>query len=183
MRNIFQKNNRGFSLVELIIAMSVFTVLITIATGVFVRVIKTQRDLVTRLSIIDNAGLVLEQMTREIRTGYDFSIANPNLVFQNREGKQVQYLKNNDKIVRIVEGDSFELTSPNVKVKELNFVLAQENNSKCSPWRITIFLKVGSEKLEEKDDILLQTTISSRVLPVEMPNVSQEILNNCNLYD
>ncbi|HMB17610.1 MAG TPA: type II secretion system protein [Candidatus Paceibacterota bacterium] len=189
MKDIFKKiknilkDKKGFTLVEMIVAMSVFTVLLTVAVGVFVKSIRSQRELVHRLAIIDNAGLALEQMTREIRTGYDFT-ANDFLKFKNKDGKTVNFLKASEQILRRVDDENFELTSPNVRVKTLSFDVQQANDDKCNPWRVTIGLRVGSEELQSNDDIVLQTTVSSRVLPVEMPNASQEILNDCKLsYD
>ncbi len=179
IKNVF-KSRKGFTLVEMIVAMSVFTILLTVAVGVFVKSIRSQRELVHRLAIIDNAGLALEQMTREIRTGYDFS-GTDSLRFKNKDGETVNFLKAGNQILRRVDDNDFELTGPNVQVKSLSFDVQQTNNDKCNPWRVTIGLRVGSEELQSNDDIVLQNTVSSRVLPIEMPNAPQDILNDCKL--
>lgn len=67
------KNNRkGFTLVELLVAMGIFTIVISIATGGFISSLRTQRQVASLISAQSNASLVLEQMAREIRTGFLF---------------------------------------------------------------------------------------------------------------
>ena len=68
----FKIHNKAFTLVELLVAMSLFLILIGIATSGFIRVLRTQRAIVELMTINDNAVLTLEQMAREIRTGYHF---------------------------------------------------------------------------------------------------------------
>jgi prepilin-type N-terminal cleavage/methylation domain-containing protein len=68
-----QKNSRkGFTLVEVLVAMGIFVIVIAIATGGFVNSLRTQRQVASLISAQSNASLVLEQMAREIRTGFLF---------------------------------------------------------------------------------------------------------------
>jgi len=63
---------KGFTLIELIIAIGLFSIIVTIAVGGFVNVLRTQRQVSGLIAVQSNAGLALEQMAREIRTGYLF---------------------------------------------------------------------------------------------------------------
>jgi len=65
-------NNKGVSLIELMVAVSVFIILITIAIGSFIQSMKTQRITLALISANDSMNLSVEQMAREIRTGYLF---------------------------------------------------------------------------------------------------------------
>ena len=63
---------KGFTLVELLITVGLFTVIVTIAVGGFINAIRTQRQVSSLISAQSNVSLALEQMTRAIRTGYLF---------------------------------------------------------------------------------------------------------------
>jgi len=182
----------GFTLAELIVAMSVFIILTTIAVGVFIQTLRSQRFLIDLMAINNNAGLVLEQISREIRTGYNFSTStgsnvgcSAKLCFINYEGNKVSFDLVNDRVVR-KENDlvSIPISAPDVLVKNLSFLVSQENQSGlkpkfCNPWRVTVLMEVASKKADVVQTIPLQTTISSRVLPVEAPGASEEIIEQC----
>ena len=63
---------KGFTLVELLITVGLFVIIITIAVGGFTNAVRTQRQVSLLISAQSNVSLVLEQMSREIRTGYLF---------------------------------------------------------------------------------------------------------------
>jgi len=67
-----QKMQRGFTLIELIVAFGIFAILVTIASGSFVRSLRIQRVSLQLMAVNDNMAITLEQMTREMRTGYNF---------------------------------------------------------------------------------------------------------------
>lgn len=179
------KKEKGFTIVELLVAMSVFAVLLTVAVGVFVRVIRTQRNLVHRMNINNNAGSVLEQITRDLRTGYNFCpvdfengekcdlIETNSLVFTNRNGDSINYSLVN----KAVKKDGIQLTASDVEINRLKFIIRQDNV--CDPWRITILMGVGSNKVEQDQYINLQATVSSRVLPRETLGAPQSVIDKC----
>ena len=63
---------KGFTLVELLITVGLFTIIIAIAVGGFTNAIRTQQQVSSLISAQSNVSLALEQMTRAIRTGYLF---------------------------------------------------------------------------------------------------------------
>jgi prepilin-type N-terminal cleavage/methylation domain-containing protein len=72
----------GFTLVELLVAIALFSIVVVIASSGFVSALRTQRQVASLISTQSNMTLVLEQMAREVRTGYLFchelSTTNPN---------------------------------------------------------------------------------------------------------
>lgn len=62
----------GFTIVELLIAIGLFSVVISLAMGGFARALRIQRQAGGLLLANSNASLVLEQMAREMRLGYEF---------------------------------------------------------------------------------------------------------------
>jgi prepilin-type N-terminal cleavage/methylation domain-containing protein len=63
---------KGFTLIEMLITVGLFTIVITIAVGAFTNAIRTERQVSSLISAESNVSLALEQMTREIRNGYLF---------------------------------------------------------------------------------------------------------------
>jgi prepilin-type N-terminal cleavage/methylation domain-containing protein len=69
-----RRNKKGFTLIELLITVGLFVVIVTIAVGGFVNAIHTQQQVASLISSESNVSLALEQVAREVRTGYLFCI-------------------------------------------------------------------------------------------------------------
>ncbi|MGD1003683.1 MAG: type II secretion system protein [Minisyncoccia bacterium] len=63
---------KGFTLIEMLVTVSLFAIIITIAVGGFTNAERTQRQVSSLISAQSNVSLALEQMSRDIRTGYLF---------------------------------------------------------------------------------------------------------------
>ena len=61
--------SRGFSLLEMVVAIGVFTIVITIAFGAFHSLLDTHRQMKALDSAMNNLNTSLESMTRDIRFG------------------------------------------------------------------------------------------------------------------
>jgi prepilin-type N-terminal cleavage/methylation domain-containing protein len=66
------KSRSGFTLIELLVAIGLFTIIVAIAVGGFTNALRTQRQVSSLIATQSNVSLALEQITREIRTGYLF---------------------------------------------------------------------------------------------------------------
>ena len=63
---------KGFTLVEVLVAIALFSIIVAISAGGFTIALRTQRQLAALISAQSNVSLAMEQMAREIRTGYLF---------------------------------------------------------------------------------------------------------------
>lgn len=63
---------KGFTLIEMLVTVTLFAIIITIAVGSFTNAERTERQVSSLISAQSNVSLALEQMSREIRTGYLF---------------------------------------------------------------------------------------------------------------
>ncbi len=150
----------GFTIIELMVAMSLFVIVVGIASGTFVRSLRTQRQVVALMAANDNASLTLEQMTREIRTGTAFSSGGGRLSFTNYDNESVEYALVDGELER----NGRPLTSRNVLVTYLSFVLRGADVGDGVSTRITIRMGVSGRGAMETFVTRLQTTVSSRVL-------------------
>lgn len=171
-----KESEEGFTLAELIVAMSIFIIATAVISGIFIRTVKTQRQTNQLMTINSDAGLIMERITREVREGYDFvepassGVCSTNLVFSREiEGSQreISYRLNNNDIER-KQGSSGSfgvLNSPNHSVNDLCFLKTQ--GTADDPWRITIIMRTGSTdpNIDYSSDI--QSTVTARVLPCE----------------
>ena len=179
------KFQKAFTLVELVMAMSIFVILVSIAVGGFINILRNQRLAIALMSVDDNMSLSMEQMAREIRTGYNFiKISDEEFQFVNANNRIVWYRLSNGAIERVMESVSLEkipqkITADNVKIVKFNVGICGKNLSpdltleSCGtggnsyPPRITLSFTITSAEPDiEKLKIFtnIQTTISSRVL-------------------
>lgn len=63
------KDDSGFSLVELLIAMTIFSLLMVILTGLFITIMNQANDNLGRQRAVEQARLGLSQIDRQIRSG------------------------------------------------------------------------------------------------------------------
>lgn len=157
---------RGFTLVELLVAMAIFSVVISIATGAFIRALRTQRQLVAFSAANSNLSLVLEQMAREIRVGRQFQQEGTQaLSFVNGRGETVSYAYDEQlqAIFRVVgSGGKQPLTSNNVAIRALRFSSSFVGDD-AYPARITITASVSPKEVGVNSSVVhIQTTVSAR---------------------
>ncbi len=178
----------GFTLVELLVAIALFSILVAVATGGFVNALRTQRQVAALIAAQSNAGQALEQMAREVRTGYLFchdTSGNPtchdalgnictaagltldcsDLDFYNSQSANVVYSLGGGELVRAENGIPQPITGVNVAIRYLTFSIF--GNTEGDHWnpRITIDMGVAPNSNDPAltNNVLdLQTTISAR---------------------
>ena len=167
------RTEKAFTMIELLVAMTLFLVLMGIAAGSFVKTMRTQRAIVALMAVNDNASLTLEQMAREMRTGYHFSrISATEIQFVNAYNIVVSYRLNinNGAIERGTTDQSLithyeKITADNVKVNNFHFELSGETYGDGLQPRITIAMSVtGTNDFLGGISTNIQTTVSSRIL-------------------
>lgn len=162
------KANKGFTLLELIVAIGVFSTVISASTGIFISTLTAQRKAIALQNIQDNIRFAAESMAKEIRTGKNFS-ANPEgtqLNFTNAAGASVVYLLTAGRIEKSSDnGATFlPITADNIEVAALKFYLRGEAEGDGLQPKITISAKTRSKnvKIAEQSEMNLETTISVR---------------------
>ena len=158
----------GFTLIEIIVAIGIFTAVITMALATFLNISNIQRKAGALRAINDNLNFAVEMMSREIRTGKNYcasSCIGSSFNFTNSQNESVIYRMVSNSIERSSDGGAsfLRLTSPEIDIDNLEFIVP---SPAVSPQpRVTIILngsvsdpKIGELKLN------IQTTISQRKL-------------------
>lgn len=70
-----QQKNKGFTLIEMLVALSLFTIVMTIVVGSLLVLIDGNRQLQGEQSVMTNLSFAMDSMTREIRTGKNYYCA------------------------------------------------------------------------------------------------------------
>ncbi len=167
---------KGFTLLEMLISTGIFAVVIITAIGAMVSLNQAQVKASNIQNIQDNIRFTLEFMTKEIRTGSNFSAeecgppACRRLRFIRQDGKEVVYCLDNGVIKRQIpppgncEAGS-PITSSAVSVNKLFFsVIGQALGPSDGQPRITVTVEARSVNptLRLETDFDLQTTVTAR---------------------
>jgi len=173
---------KGVSLVEMLVAAVVFSIIFAASTGVFVSAVKIQKYNLNQHELLDQSAYAIEYISRALRmartaennlcisTGenYQVTVGKDRIKFVNYKGKcQEFYWDTSSKQIKVA-GDEFTgnipLTSDKYTVNSLSFTLAGGVGGDDLQPRVTFFVDIESEILGDKPRIILQTTISQRNL-------------------
>jgi len=89
MKNYFTSNKSGFTLIEIIVSLALFSVVVTIAVGALLILIASNRQLQDEQSVLSNLSFALDSMTREIRTGSNYYCAGGGSSFGSSDGQEM----------------------------------------------------------------------------------------------
>jgi prepilin-type N-terminal cleavage/methylation domain-containing protein len=170
--NNFEK--RGFSLIEIIVAIGVFSVVSTIAVGALLSLSSAQKKAFNIQTNQDNIRYALETMAREIRTGasYQGVADHSRIQFKNSRGQVVVYtLNGTNTIIKSVDAgvNFYPVTAPEVQVSNLYFYITGESTSDNYQPRVTITMRADTPGVGVLNSQLeLQTTISQFLLDAQI---------------
>jgi len=186
-RNINRKQN-GFTLLELLISMTVFSIVVIAFLGLFVSTFKEQKKSLNTIHLVNNGSYVMEYMTRALRmakkdiTGAcvgtaKYNYDNPEndtaaiqfLVF-NKEANdfvcQKFYKDGNTLKARVgISGAGEAMLPADIIVDNLNFMIIGDGQGDEVQPRVTLVLQIKTTGANSQT-MSLQTTVSQRELDV-----------------
>lgn len=125
------KSNRssGYTLVELIVAIGLFSFVMTLSSGAYLMMIGLNRKAQGVATGINDFSFALETMARDIRTGSAYSCGGlgdcPNgassFSFLNRNGTLVTYSLSGSTLIKTISSAQSTLTDPSVTISSLTF--------------------------------------------------------------
>ena len=185
------KKQKGISLIELLVAMSVFIIISGAVSGILISGIKGQRHTLASQRLLDQTSFAMEYMSRALRLakkGDDVCIGS-NVHYEiTNSGKGIKFINhleqddcqefclgnglscdtNGEQLMQVKNNPVgvLPLTSSKLKVDSLNFLLSGGSGPPdlLQP-RVTISMRV-QDKSQNQPSILVQTTVSQRNLDV-----------------
>jgi len=169
--NIKSKNKKtiltgrqGFTLLEMIVAIAVFTVVMTMAMQSILNINDVQKKIESFRTVSDNLNFALDAMSREIRTGRNYSSTGAEFSFTNAKSEYVTYYLESGQLVRLADSDKFPLTDSKIIISELAFALVGESPGDNLQPKVRINLSASAGmKNKESTKINLQTSVSQLV--------------------
>ncbi len=178
----------GFTLIEIMVSISVFVVILLISSGSILTIFDANRKSQNLRSVMDNLNYTIESMTRTIRFGNtyhcdrgvvptyltrDCSSGASSIVLVDSSGSEIIFDLSNGNITKSINGSTSNLTSSDIIITNLKFYVFG-SDPYCSAFsgcvttdtnqpRVIIAVSgyVGS-KATTRSTFSLQTTVSER---------------------
>ena len=183
------KFEKGFTLVELMTAVSVFIVVMTISMGSIVSIFDANRKAESLKTVMDNLNFSIESMTREMRFGKNYHCEDTMAIpppytspkncltpselvsFLSNDGLQIVYRKNGTQIEKSTDGGTtyIGVSAPEVSIQSLSFYVVGSGIAPANFSQPKILIKIrGTAGLKPKTttDFTIQTLVSQRLLDI-----------------
>ena len=175
---IFNKN-RGFTLVEMIIAITLFTLIATFSIGAVLSIFDANRRAQSSKTVVDNLNLAIENMTRVVRFGSNYYCGISSNKNSTRncsgggtslsvtfKGNRIIYKLNGNTIQESDGGGSYtDITSPETVIEYLRFyVFGSSNADTEQPYVIAVIKGYSGNKSTAQSKFSIQTLMSQRDL-------------------
>ena len=137
---------RGYTLIELIIAVGLFALIMLLASGAYLLMINLNRQAQNIATGINNLSFALEAMTRDIRTGTGYDCGGlsscqvSSFSFKNENGTTVRYDLSGSALQKTIGAATSILTDPSVTISSLTFYVNGATKSDSQQPRVTIIL-------------------------------------------
>jgi len=177
--------NKSYTLIEVLVAVGIFTIIIAAPTGFLVGSLKGQQKALASQKLLDNTSYTLEYMSRALRMAkkelsapaclsqnglnYQITRSETGLRFINYKEECQEFFLEQKRLKESKDGIENYLTSEDLEITSLKFKLSGELQTDNDQPRVTLFLEIKggkSLKAELQPLIKIQTTISQRNLDV-----------------
>jgi prepilin-type N-terminal cleavage/methylation domain-containing protein len=181
--------NKGVTLIEMLVAVTIFAIIIAVISGLFISAVYNQRRLLANQELLDQASYILEYMGRALRMakkdlgygcldniGYNYQLIANGIKFiahkyeEGTEGTDecTEFFLDAGQLKKKIGADTWELTSSKLQVNSFRINISGESQTDNLQPRVTIFLDISGRELPGRPRIQIQTTVSQRNLDVPL---------------
>lgn len=182
-----QPHNQGFTLIEVLVSVSIFAIVMFVATGAVFSIVEANKKTHSLKSVMTNLNFALESMARDMRVGTRYS-CNDGTDCQSGAEK-FSYKANrsvdgngsydpedsNDRIEyalsaegrltkRISGGSPYPVTAEEIKIESLRFYVIGAAASDGGQPKVVISIRGYAGQGESRSDFNIQTTVSQRAI-------------------
>lgn len=168
---------KGFTLVEILVAVALFSIVMTVALGAMFSMVNANRKAQAVNLSMTNLNFALEAMSRSLRTGTAYSCGwggdctsgGSMIRFTDQKNQSIVYRYNaaNKSIERSLNGGGTyaRLTAPEVQITSMAFYVTGSSRADTVQPRILITLRgTAGTKPETQTSFNIQTTVVQRIL-------------------
>ncbi len=178
----FSKNSKGFTLIEMMTAVSLFLVVMTISAGAILGIFDANRKSQSAKTVMDNLNFAVETMSREIRFGTNYhcgstgnSAAPQNcasgdsaISFLSSEGVLTSYRLSGSSIEKSIDdGNGYlTVTAPEISITSLAFYVvgATPAPDTLQPKVLIKITGNAGTKVNTRTAFTLETLASQRII-------------------
>jgi len=176
------KNKKGFTLVEMLIAISLFTIIASFSVGAVLSIFDASHRARSSKTVVDNLNLAIEDMTRTIRFGNSYycgvssSLSSTNdcsggldSVSVTFEGNRIIFRLNGNTIQKSSNGGSSytNITSSETIIEYLRFyVIGSSPSNGNQPYVIAVIKGYSGNRPTAQSKFFVQTLMSQRKLDI-----------------
>ena len=185
--------SKGYTLIEILVAVAIFTIVVAAPTGFLVGSLKGQIKSLASQKLLDNTSYALEYISRSLRmakkelstnplsacllqdstilygSNYQITRSETGLKFINYKGECQEFFLEGGRLKESKNELENYLTSEDLEIISLKFNLLGEGQDDTDQPRVTLFLDIKGgkgQKPELQPEIKIQTTLSQRNLDV-----------------
>jgi len=178
----------GFTLVEIMVALSLFLVVMTVAMGAVLSIFDANRHTQAESIVMNNLNLALEGLSRELRFGTAYHCAdagsllslttpqncpsgNTLISFLSSDGQQMVYRFSGTALERSSDGGSsfVAVTAPEIVLENVKFYVfgTGVGSPDTQPKVVMVVKGYSGEKANVRTEFSLETLVSERKLETQ----------------
>ncbi len=162
-----KNNNSGFSLIELMVAVTLFSIVVVISMGAIFTIVDSNKKAQSLKSVMNNLNFAFESMTRSIKTAK--SISSPDdscassISFTDVDDNSVQYSRDTSGSSGKIKKNSSSITASEVNIENLKFCVQGKDLNDGEQARVLVQVSGSVESNSRvSSDFELQTVVSLR---------------------
>jgi len=166
--------SKGFTLVEMLVTVLIFSIIIGTGTGVFVSAIKLQKYNLTHQQLLNQTSYVMEYIARAIRMakkdvigcidGSNYLETANSIKFATYNDQCWKFFLENAQLKIDKDGIIYELSSSDFQVSSFTVSVSGDVADDNLQPRVTIFMEIEGQGPGSQPRLKIQTTISQRNL-------------------
>jgi prepilin-type N-terminal cleavage/methylation domain-containing protein len=174
------EKERGFTLVEMIVAVALFAVVMLVSVGALLALVGANRKAQALQSVMNNLNIALDGMVRSVRMGTDYrcngggDCANGGDVLSFVPfggGDRWVYFAEDGRLYKSTTGstvDGFPMTAPNIEIDSLEFYVVGTTRGDDVQPKVVAVVKgtAGGSQVKTTTTFSIQATAVQRILDI-----------------
>ncbi len=169
---------KGFTLIELMTAISIFVIVMLISMGSIIGVFDANRKSKSLKTVLNNLNLAVESMSKEMRFGKNYHCGSGDVTvpqncpgggilmsFLSSDDVQITYRLSGEAIEKqVANGEYIAVTAPEIVIDNLTFYTLGAGTGDLFQPKVVIMIQSHAGTGKGRSDFTLQTLVSQRVL-------------------